>query len=196
MVRRVALAALLIAVLAAPASSAPVSLGFLQYDVFIPDDPEVLGTVTFTIGNLTAVGFSGYPVVDELVFQNARLELTVDGAAPETHDLGALGVGEFVFSPPEFPVVTAFTSVRLLASLSATDFLIDDGLGGSTLFTASSDQIVATLFFGGQPLLPGDVVDIQVMPAAATVPEPSSLLLVAIGAALTLRARRRRRIGR
>ena len=193
MVKRVAVLALLIALFAAPAAAAPVSLGFLQYDVFIPDDPDVLGTVTFTIGNLTSFGFSGYPVLDELLFQNARLELTVDGAALETLDLGTLGVGEFVLSPPEFPVVTAFTSVRLLASLSATEFLVDDGLGGSTSFSASSDQIVATLFFGGEPLVPGDVVDIQVMPAAVSVAEPSSLLLFGIGAALAMRAGHRRR---
>lgn len=178
---------------AAPAST--ILLGSLSYDTFIPASGDGSpGVNAFDIANLTGA-FNlpeDFPVADDLTFQSAMLTLTLADMSQQIFDLGDIAPG-FLLDNDGNPVVQVrsdknFISAEFTASLSSLSFTLFDG----TPVTAGSSVLHALLTpSSGQTLIAdADFSLISTSSAAATTPEPGSILLF-IGGLVALARRRR-----
>lgn len=190
LIRSACLAIVTALVCAASANAAPVTIGTLSFDEFIPG-----ATHAFNINNFTGDFAlpSDFPVMTALTFSGAALHVVEEGGSEFDVALGDIAPGPLLDSGNplfalQFASTTSFLSVRLTATLLVSSWLLDDG----TMFTPSTLSLVADLFpSNGQVLAPGDFALIAVESApVSTVPEPATatLLLVA-GAAAFVRRR-------
>jgi MprA protease rhombosortase-interaction domain-containing protein len=177
-------------VCAASANAAPVAIGTLSYDEFIPG-----ATNAFNINNFTEAFAlpSDFPVVTALTFSGAALHVVEEGGSEFDVTLGAIAPGALLESGNplfalQFASTTSFLSVRLTATFLVASWLLDDG----TTFTPSTLSLIVDLLpSNGQMLAPGDFATITVDSApVSTVPEPATAtLLIVAGAAAFIRRR-------
>jgi len=198
----IGLALLLVIGAPATAGAVPLSLGWLTFDQFIPadtSDPTSIGLNAFNIFNATGP----YALLDPLttaLFLNASLQLNGDTpVAIGTINPGPLddGFGSPLFAL-QFPDTLTITSAVFTATLNTSTFLLTDG----STFQASSPDLLFTLSSPGG-LVPNGLSDVftgveflvegDVTPPDTSVPEPSTLLLLAGGLGVALRSAMRRR---
>ncbi|MFI5305589.1 MAG: PEP-CTERM sorting domain-containing protein [Nitrospiria bacterium] len=166
-----------------------IPVGVVSFDNFIPADPTsaIPGVNAFNLNNLT--GPSGlppdFPVTDSLIFDNSNLVVTFADGSTQSISLGDIGPGLLSDSSGnplfnlQFADTTNFMSASFTAILNEASFLLADG----STFNANSTAVIATILPStGAYLSAGvDYAVIDVAPAASPVPEPSTLILMAIG---------------
>jgi hypothetical protein len=171
---------------AGAASADSVTVGVLSYDVNDPGTAVSVGIDAFTLYN----GSGAFSLPPDLPVAN---DLTFLGAAVTPAGLGASSFGDqgpgssqILFLDSDF-----FTSALFQATLSQTLFTLSDG----TSFQADSNVLTAKLLpSNGTALVAGTdsvLLTVSGTPVVTTVPEPSSLLLVAGALPLLLMATRR-----
>ncbi|HEU4689470.1 MAG TPA: PEP-CTERM sorting domain-containing protein [Vicinamibacterales bacterium] len=185
------------------AASAPISIGVLAYDEFIPGE-----TTTISLLNLTGDPLLGgsslgpdFPVVTNLVLTNAVLTLQDHSGAQTSLILGDIAPGPLLDSNGEplfelqFPSATQWVSAQFNASFAGPTLLLDDG----RTFLPFELALTTTLLPGaGEFLTPGDLVTIDIdgvfavpePPPSTPVPEPSTAALLLTGVVLAVRRRR------
>jgi hypothetical protein len=195
------LAAWAMAAILGPATmAAAVPVGTLSFELEIPREDPVPGTNHVLLTNLTgAEALPGdFPVLTGLVFQDSVLTLVSAAGASTSIDLGDVGPGFLLDGltglPPDalrFPDTESFASMSFTATLSAASFQ----LAGGATFVADSTTLSATLLpSSGASLLAGDLAVLDVAGRTIqSVPEPSTLLLLAGGLGVAALAGRRRR---
>jgi hypothetical protein len=180
-------------ILTSPSAAVAIPIGVVSFDTLIPG-PD--GVNAFNIANLTeAFGLPpDFPVVDPVTFLSSSLSLTYQDGSTSTIDLMDIGPG-FADNPNLFFADSVlFSSATFTATLSSLDFLLADG----TTFQAASNLISVVLSPAtGLLLSPGDfaVIDIEGEirdEEIPSVPEPSTLVLLASGIAAGLTLRRRK----
>lgn len=191
-------AGLALALLHSPAVLADgVQVGDIEFNTLIPASGTTPGVTVFTINNFTGTNNLGFfPVADNLVFNSVSVTLfcanaacTSDlGASSEVLSLSDLGPGSD--STLEFDTNDQFSEALFMAGMSETTINLT---GGST-FTGSPTISFALLPSSGSFLV-ADVDSGALIDPAATVPEPSTLVLLA-GGVLALLGPCRRRVRR
>jgi MprA protease rhombosortase-interaction domain-containing protein len=188
--RSVCLAIVAVLACAVSANAAPVAIGTLSYDEFIPG-----ATNAFNINNFTDA-FAlppDFPVLTALTFSGAALHVVEEDGSEFDVALGDIAPGPLLDSGNplfslQFASTTGFLSVRLTATLLVSSWLLDDG----TTFTPSTLNLIADLFpSNGQVLAAGDFTTISIdSDPVATVPEPATATLILVaGAAAFIRRR-------
>ena len=162
------------------------SLGVLSFDNVIPGSPGSAGQNQFTVLNLTGNSGVFIPgVIDSLTFQSASLALT-DSSGTSIVSLPDISATNSQ-ATPLFVDTDLFTLAVFQATLSQTQFKLDNG----SIFQASSNVLSATLLPSSGPDLVAGVdfalinVSGTVLPPA--VPEPTTLMLLALGSPFLLR---------
>ena len=171
-----------------PGIAQAVPIGYLSFDAFLPG-PDGVNAVS--INNLTGDPATGgyalppdFPVMDALTFTASSLTLSLSDGSIRVVSLGDLGPGPWLDlfgNPPaelQFADSLNFLSATFTATLSQTSFLLADG----SLLTAASPTVSTILLPStGSFLVAG--ADFAVMEVAepASVPEPATWLLMAVG---------------
>jgi len=161
-----------------------VDVGVLSFDQFLPAVQSSPGVNAFNIANFTGSVFSlppSFPVIDDLTFLGANLQLFPQTGPAVTLSLGDIGPG-FLLDAFGNPVVQVpdneqFTGAEFTAKLSPTSF----SLAGGGFFNATSSSIDVVLQpSSGNTLVAGtDFALITVAGSVSAIPEPGNLLLLA-----------------
>jgi hypothetical protein len=151
--------------------ASPISVGGIGFQEFIPASGGLPGINTIFVANLTGpFAFPpDFPVEDPLIFLDSSLEVFEGETAWAFFSLGGIGPG-FLEDPDGNPVVLlpgdrAFSRARFRASLA----------GGASLDVWLLPSV-------GDSLAPGDFALIAYTVTATGIPEPSTLVLLAVGA--------------
>ena len=184
------------------AASAPISIGVLAYDEFIPGATTTISLLNLT-GDPSLGGFSlgpDFPVVTNLVLTNALLTLEDQSGAQTSLILGDIAPGQLLDSSGDpllelqFPSASQWVSAQFSASFAGPTLLLEDGRA----FLPFALALTTTLLPGeGGFLTPGDLVTIDIdgvfavpePPPTAPVPEPSTVALLLTGVVLVVRRR-------
>jgi len=186
----------------APVGAEPLTLtaGVFSYDAagdVIPPEGTSAGVDAFNISNITGLGIDldGFGViVPALDFSDLVITL-FDANGQTSTPLGGLAANSVLadatgFSPLLFPDTQAFTSATLTGTIGG----FSTQLSETTVFTADPSTFLVTLtpsnlvaLVAGSDFVP---ITITGELTTSTVPEPSTLALLAAGLAITARRRR------
>jgi hypothetical protein len=186
---RVAGLSLLLGFSSAAVLATPVNLGYLSFDASGT-------TATFDIANITGVNSTSlndpaFPVVTPVTLSGLSLLVHLSDGTSETFTQSdfTLALDGLSYDGPSVAIGGSVLPISAILTGNLSPTTLD--IGSSVSVDAAFLPVTLTDVTGG-PLQDGDAALIQANPGStSTVPEPSTLSLMTLGALAALRARRR-----